>query len=161
MDSNRGTWIGFTVSGLCFGMVILVVLSAVFSMETLAGGFAGFCHQIDDRCYQINGETLPICVRCAWIYFGLAVGHTLFLYWKPNEARISQALVGAIALMVFDVWFEFIGFYENSFGTRALTGFFFGLVLSHFTLLGLREIYCERFNPNSYVRRIFLQGRTH
>ena len=160
MDFRRGRWIGFAVSSLFFALIGLVVLSAFFQWESVQSGLSGFCHQFSDRCYQVHGVTLPICVRCVWIYLGLGVGHTLFLYWKPNSERISRALIGVIGLLILDVLLEMFGLYSNWFWTRTLTGFLFGLVLSHFTLIGLREIFFELLNPKSYVRRKFLSGRT-
>jgi hypothetical protein len=34
------------------------------------------------------------------------------------------------------------------------------LVVSHFTLLGLRELYCELINPITHVRSRFFSSRT-
>ena len=114
--------------------------------------FGMVCHQFSDRCYQIQGVALPVCVRCVWIYLGLAVGHVVFVYWKPNAKRITQALIGVIGLMFLDVVLEMVGLYDNWFWSRAVTGCLFGFVLSHFTLLGLRELYLELIHSNSYVR---------
>lgn len=160
MQGNRRKWIGFAVSGLCFGLVILAVVSAWLGSEGIGFLFSGFCHQFSDRCYQIYGVALPVCVRCIWIYFGLAAGHILFLYWKPSTPGITRALIGVLGVMILDVLLEMVGFYENWFWSRALTGFLFGLVVSHFTLLGLQELYLELTNSKFYVRRKFFPGRT-
>lgn len=160
MAGETGKWVGFTVSGLCLAVIWLVVSIPVFEVESLSDVFSRFCHQFTDRCYQVNGVSLPVCVRCIWIYGGFAVGHILFLYWKPQIRRSSQALIGAIGLMLLDVALEWTGLYHNLFWTRMLTGFLFGFVVSRFTLLGLRELITELDNPFKYVRTKFFSGRT-
>ena len=152
MESNKGRWIGFAISGCFLGLIAFSLLVAVTGHSELEGIFGMVCHQFTDRCYSIGGVPLPVCVRGVGIYFGLACGHTLFIFWKPNPDRITKALIGVIALMLLDVLFEFLGFYHNWFWTRALTGFLVGLTVSHFTLLGLRELYFEFTNTKSYVR---------
>ena len=160
MAGETGKWVGFVVSGLCLSFISLVVGTSVLGIEALSDVFSRFCHQFTNRCYQVNGLPLSVCVRCLWIYGGFAVGHILFLYWKPQVRRITQALIGVIGLMFVDVVLERLGLYNNLFWTRALTGFLFGLVVSHFTLLGLREIITELNNPFKYVRTKFFSGRT-
>lgn len=160
MAGETGKWVGFVVSGLCLGVILLVVSIPFLGIEGLGDVFSRFCHQFTDRCYHVNGLPLPVCVRCIWIYGGFAVGHILFLYWKPHLRRITQSLIGVIGLILLDVVLERLGLYHNLFWTRALTGFLFGLVVSHFTLLGLREIITELNNPFKYVRTKFFSGRT-
>jgi len=160
MEGKRGRWIGFAVSGLFLGLISFVVFIAFSDWLVLREIFSGICHQVPDRCYDIHGLPLPVCVRCIWIYLGLAIGHILFIYWKPETVRITRALVGVITLMILDVLLEKVGLYENWFWSRAVTGGLFGLIVSHFTLLGLRELYCEFTNPITYVRSKFFSGRT-
>lgn len=152
MVSNRGRWIGFAMSGCFMSLIALSVYSVVAGVEPLARVFSMVCHQHVDRCYHLGGLPLPICVRCVWIYFGFAVGHIVFIFWQPQLKRITQVLIGVIFLMFLDVFLEMIGVYHNVFWTRALTGFMFGLVVSNFTLLGLRELYLELTNSKNYVR---------
>lgn len=152
MESKRGRWIGFAISGCFLGLIAMSLVAATTGASHLEAVFSRVCHQFSDRCYQIWGVTLPICVRCLWIYLGLAAGHVLFIYWKPDSNRITRALIGVIGLMFLDVLLEVIGLYENWFWSRAITGCLFGLVLSHFTLLGLRELYIELTNSKNYVR---------
>ena len=160
MAFRRGNWIGFGITGFCFAVLGLAIFSVQYGSMISDPFFGRLCHQFNDRCYHINGVALPICVRCVWIYLGMAIGHSLFLFWKPESRRITRALVGVIALMFIDVMFERVGVYNNLFWTRALTGFLFGLIVSHFTLLGLRELYCELTNPITYVRSRFFSSRS-
>ena len=152
MHSSRGIWIGFVISGLFFGLIVMSVVAAFTGSEVLSGIFKTVCHQFDYRCYHIDGVAMAVCVRCVWIYFGLAVGHTLFIYWKPKIKRITSALIGVLALMLFDVVLELLGVYHNWFLSRAVTGFLVGLTVSHFTLLGLQGLYLEFKNSKTYVR---------
>jgi uncharacterized membrane protein len=161
MDDKRGRWVGVAVSGLFIGLISFVGFVAVSGIPIVGAFFNEICHQVPDRCYHIHGIALPVCVRCIWIYLGLATGHILFIYWKPETVRITRALIGVITLMILDVLLEKLGLYENWFWSRAVTGSLFGLIVSHFTLLGLRELYCEFTNPFTYVRSKFFSGRTH
>jgi uncharacterized membrane protein len=160
MNFDRGKWIGFGVSGLFVGLIGLAVFAPSTDSVLAKLFFSKVCHQLTDRSYHLHGIALPVCVRCIWIYAGFAIGHVLFLFWKPNNNRITQALIGVIALMIMDVGFELAGLYNNLFWTRAVSGFLFGLVVSRFTLLGLREIYCELSNPVTYVRSRFFKSGT-
>ena len=160
MLNSRSNWIGFTVSGLCLGLVVLAVLAAGSNDSGLGQVFSRVCHQQSDRCHHWFGAALPLCVRCIWIYLGLAFGHILFVYWKPDSGRVTRALIGLIGLMVLDVLLEKAGLYHNWFWSRGVTGFLFGAVVSHFTLLGLRELYCQFINQKTYVRTVFISGRT-
>ena len=160
MQGVKGRWVGIIVSFLCTGMIALAIYSASGGPVWLGDVFSDFCHQYSDRCYHIEGVALPVCVRCIWIYAGLAVGHILFIFLIPRSERITRLLIGVMVLMVMDVLFEKVGLYENWFWSRAVTGFLFGLVLSHFTLLGLSELYLKFSNKNSYVRSKYLAGRT-
>ena len=153
MDSRRGRWIGFAISGFFLSLIGFSFYLTTTSPSYVEGVFGMICHQISDRCYHIEGIALPVCVRCIWIYLGLAIGHCLFIFWKPDTNRITRALIGVIGLMFLDVLLEMIGLYHNWFWSRAVTGCLFGLVLSHFTLLGLRELYLELTNSKNYVRR--------
>lgn len=160
VQDKKGRWVGIFVSSICVGMIALAIYAASGGPEWLGQVFRGFCHQFSDRCYHIDEVAMPVCVRCIWIYAGLAVGHTLFIFFIPRAERITRLLIGVIILMVLDVSLERIGLYHNWFWSRAVTGFLFGLVLSHFTLLGLSELYNKLSNRNSYVRSKFLTGRS-
>lgn len=160
MQDAQGRWIGYLVSGLCLALILVILFCALVPGEGVELFFSSFCHQFDDRCYHIQGVGLPVCVRCIWIYSGLMIGHILFIFWNPASRRITQALIGVIIFMILDVFLETLGLYQNWFWTRATTGFLFGLVVSHFTLLGLREIYSEPTNPINYVRSKFISSRT-
>ena len=159
MEDNRGMWVGFLISSLCLAVIALVLYTPLMNSGALNQVFGRFCHQITDRCYDLEGTPLPVCVRCIWIYVGFAIGHTVFVFWKPQLIGMTRALIGVIALMMLDVALEWLGLYHNFFWTRALTGFLFCLVVSYFTLLGLREIVAELNNPFSYVRSKFLSSR--
>jgi len=152
MGNRGGSWIGYSISAVCLGLIGFVFYSAWSGAEFSSQLFRSVCHQFSDRCYHLNGVALPVCVRCIWIYLGLAAGHTLFIYWKPETKRITRCLIGVIALMVLDVVLENSGLYHNWFWSRAVTGLLFGLIVSHFTLLGLREIYIELTHSKTYVR---------
>jgi len=152
MQSNRSRWIGFAISGCFLGLIAFSIYIAVVGPTPLGGFFSSVCHQWADRCYHIHDVPLPVCVRCIWIYFGLALGHTLFIFWNPGTKRITRVLIGVIGLMFLDVVLEFIGFYSNWFWSRSITGFLFGLSVSYFTLLGLQELYFNFTNSNTHDR---------
>lgn len=124
-----------------------VAVAGVSPAQPWARGlFLQACHQIPERCYSWHGHPIGLCVRCLWIYLGLALGHPLFSFWRLSEKAVLRSLYVVAGLMFADVAFETMGIYHNIFVTRAITGAGFGLVCSWFTLEGLFELSSNREN---------------
>ena len=136
-NTKRIAWL---VGGIFFVWSNLAVAASLPGCAWLRELFASACHQRPDRSYSLAGHPVGLCVRCLWIYLGLACGHPLFAYLRVPEKVKYRLLYSSLALMLADVALETIGVYDNVPLTRAVTGAFFGLACSAFTLRGLSEL---------------------
>jgi uncharacterized membrane protein len=141
VEHSRTERIAWVVSGLFLVLLGLAVLAAVPGFEPLRGLFSSACHQEPDRCYSLFGHPIGLCVRCFWIYLGLAAGHPMFAKLNVTEKNALRMVAVAAALMALDVGLETIGLYHNWKALRAATGGLFGFVVSWFTLRGLSELF--------------------
>jgi uncharacterized membrane protein len=100
------------------------------------------CHQRADRSFHLWHAQLPVCGRCAGIYFGGAFGAALALILRRWTVRRLPCSVGApraggwrrIILLgslpaVASVLLEWVGLLNPSTGLRAATGVPLGLVV--------------------------------
>lgn len=130
------------LAGFLFGMMIaFAVLSAVYPEMGLRGLFAPVCHQQPERCHWIGGEPVATCVRCFWLYLGLAIGHLRFLVSVRVPAWRRQFLFIALALAGIDWVSGWLGLTSDWVMTHALTGFGVGVAIANFTLPGLVECF--------------------
>jgi uncharacterized membrane protein len=132
--------VAWSVSGFLILWTALSLAAALPGREWLRPLFAAGCHQIPERCYSIGGHPAGLCVRCVWIYLGMALGHPLFTIVRMKEGRALRMVILAALLIVADVALETAGVYNNWKVLRSLTGAFFGTTCSWFTLRGLSEL---------------------
>ncbi|MDB6109791.1 MAG: putative rane protein [Pedosphaera sp.] len=142
------------IAWLIFGFFI--IWSGLAVAAALPGGswlhrlFSPTCHQAPERCYEFMGHPIGLCVRCLFIYLGLALGHPVFARWQLSEKNSLRLLGTAGFLVVADVLLESMGLYDNCKSTRAVTGGLFGFACAWFTLRGLSEL---SFNPEPKITR--------
>jgi len=139
----RRAFVGGVVALFCVGLVLLAYWSA---REHWFYGYYllnPLCHQQPERCFEVNGMPWALCVRCVAIWCSLALGHLLFIVWRPPARVMRLGLIGAIAAMFLDVGLEFFGLYHDVETLRMLTGFLFGIFTAYFTLAGLNELFYQ------------------
>jgi uncharacterized membrane protein len=120
--------------------LLLILLALAPGTDLIRQFFAAGCHQQPGRCYVIAGHPAALCVRCLWLYFGLAIGHMVFT-WAPLREKGAIRLLGcAVVLLLADVGAESLHFYHDWRALRASTGFFFGFGCAWFSLQGLAEL---------------------
>lgn len=119
---------------------VTVLLEQIPSGHGLARGLRflyGFqCHQREPRSFRWLGETLPVCMRCTGIYFGLGLA---VLVGRPRlrpDPFKAWLLVGALFVFL-DVATEYVGLRPPSAILRFLTGAFlsYGIALLLLSLL--------------------------
>jgi uncharacterized membrane protein len=142
----RTTPIAWLTSGFFFIWVGLAVAAALPGNAWLHRLFSTACHQVPERSYSLMGHPIGLCVRCVWIYLGLAVGHPAFAYLRISEKQSLRLLGSAGFLVVVDVLLESVGLYDNWKPIRAVTGGLFGFACAWFTLRGLSEL-CLKPEP--------------
>ena len=104
---------------------LLIVVSAPAHWTLVQAAFRLVCHQHADRCLTIAGATMPVCARCAGIYFGGFAALLLRVPDRPLSAR--RWLIAAAALMALDWASEAAGLRPAWAPLRVATGLLLGL----------------------------------
>jgi uncharacterized membrane protein len=112
----------------CFSLIA----APVFGLSFVYAFFSRICHQDPARSWHLMGSPLPVCVRCASIYFAFTL--SLWFGLKANTRRLRWALVFmfcefVVARLLVDVAF-----------LRSVSGIFVGLAAAPFVKQGLEEI---------------------
>ncbi len=113
------------------------------------GFFAPLCHQLDDRCFHIDGNKFAVCVRCFGIYTGFFAGTILYrLIYRGNKflkmPRLIYFLVPLVLLFA-DVLLEYLNFIPDNYYTRIVTGGLTGLISAFFIVPGVIIFVLEIF----------------
>lgn len=130
-----GLWLG-----LGFGAVTsLAVLSAIFPDSGLRSFFSSACHQQSGRSHHIDGIPFGVCVRCFWLYAGLAAAHLRFTLFQtiPTWRRPFLVITAVLAGMS---WVAgWLGIAGDVVLLRAATSVLFAVAVSHYTVPGITE----------------------
>jgi len=100
-----------------------VAYAAAFVVYGLA---AWICHQRPERSFYMFGTQMPVCARCAGIYFG-AAGGAIAWALRPSRSplltrRARVILIAAAAPTAATLMFEWTTGIMPSNGVRALAG---------------------------------------
>jgi len=90
-----------------------------------------WCHQRSDRSLSLNGNQLPLCIRCFGIFLGIPLGCLISLLWiVPVTPTLHRKLILVLLIgflpIVTDGGGQFIGLWESLPVMRALTGILAG-----------------------------------
>jgi uncharacterized membrane protein len=108
---------------------ILVTLDAPWNLVYYFGDI--WCHQRADRSLSLNGNQLPLCIRCFGIFLGIPLGCLISLLWAVpitpalHRKVIIVLLIGSLPI-VMDGGGQLLGFWESLPAIRALTGILAG-----------------------------------
>ncbi len=91
------------------------------------------CHQQPQRSFFIHGLPMALCVRCTFIYLGMAGGVALALV-KKNVRLPDVVYVAVLLFVVLEIGTEMLGFYSNFKLLRSVSGFVSGVALMIFLL---------------------------
>jgi uncharacterized membrane protein len=94
--------------------------------------FSRICHQEPERSWQLFGRSLPVCIRCASIYFAFTLSLWLELKANVRWLRVS------VALMLFE--FAVARLFIDAAPLRSLSGILVGLSAAPFVKQGIEEI---------------------
>jgi uncharacterized membrane protein len=97
--------------------------------------FAIICHQDPGRSWHIGGEPLPVCIRCASIYFAFLAGLWLRLSPRTYWLRIALTVMMCefvVARLVVDIAL-----------VRSISGILFGITAAPFVRQGVEEMIRE------------------
>ena len=148
------TWAGVLILVLVWiaGIVLVPVLRASGGDSTLlsilARAYGGVCHQLDDRSFHIAGHPLAVCSRCFGIYVGYLAGLIVYPFTRSlTQTELPQRswLIAALAPVAIDFAGGFLGIFENTQASRALTGMIAGAAGAFYTLPGLVSLAASLF----------------
>ncbi len=111
---------------------LAIAAGPLTGLSTIYSFFAIICHQDPGRSWRLLGEPLPVCIRCASIYFGFLAA--LWLRVSPGTQWLRIAVVlmiceFVIARLVLDVAI-----------VRSVTGILFGAAAAPFVRQGIEEM---------------------
>jgi len=104
--------------------------------------FSPVCHQIPERCFQLQGHPLAVCGRCLGIYVGFAAG--LLLYPLIRGFATANLPSGRLFLlltlpMALDAVAGILGLWASPIGVRFATGAVWGTILPFFFVAGASD----------------------
>ena len=132
----------------------LLFVSATLAAPLLEGGggsgsdnaasfiylaYSRICHQIADRSFQIEGHPFAVCSRCFGIYVGYVLGLIIYPFARSvgeTETPARIWLLLALALVAIDFAGDWVGLFDNTLLSRALTGMVAGAAGAFYTLPG-------------------------
>lgn len=101
--------------------------------------YSRVCHQIADRSFHVEGYPLAVCSRCFGIYAGYVSGLAVYPFVRSlarTEAPGRVWLLLALAPVAIDFAGGYVGVFDNTLLSRALTGLVAGAAGAFFTLPG-------------------------
>ena len=111
---------------------ISIIAGPLTGSSAIYSFFAMICHQDPSRSWYLLGEPLPVCVRCASIYFGFLAA--LWLRISPRTQWLRVALV----LMLCE--FVFARLVLDAAVIRSISGILFGVTAAPFVRQGIEEM---------------------
>jgi uncharacterized membrane protein len=111
---------------------VSILLAPITGSSTIYSFFAMICHQDPSRSWQVLGKPLPVCIRCASIYFGFVAA--LWLRLSPKTRWLRVALVFMLCEFVFARVLLDAAF------LRSLSGTLFGVTAAPFIRKGIEEM---------------------
>ena len=126
-------------------------------LSLLTRVYSRVCHQVDDRSFHVAGHALAVCSRC----FGIYVGYLAGLIVYPFARSLTQTdfpdrswLIIALAPVAVDFAGGFLGIFENTLASRALTGMIAGAAGAFYTLPGLVSLAASLFKVQTTAARV-------
>jgi uncharacterized membrane protein len=132
-------WGGAATATLLCSLLLAVALAPAlvppqWRMLPMAA-FHTLCHQLPDRSPHLDGVQLAACWRCTGFFAGLIVGALLLPLTGRLDARLNAGakwwLVGALGLMALDWAGPVVGYWDNTWTSRAATGGLLGAVAGY------------------------------
>src|SRR5262245_22166591 len=109
-----------------------IIAAPLLGSSWIYAFFSAICHQDPARSWHLNGEPLPVCMRCTSIYLSFTL--SAWLQLTPNQRWLRTSLMFmlcefALAHLLIDVAL-----------LRCLSGILVGLSAAPFVKQGLEEM---------------------
>ena len=86
------------------------------------------CHQKPDRSFFLNGNQMSFCSRCTAIWFGIAIGLAIMLYYQIDlNERFMLLIILSLIPIGIDGTGQLLGFWESTNLSRVITGLIIGV----------------------------------
>jgi hypothetical protein len=124
-----------TLLAVSFVWCLTILLVTLFPSRAAVEFFHIICHQDESRSWMLMGQALPVCIRCASLYFGAFAG--LVFGGAPNRRWLRWCFGMAIAEFV-------IGhlFFDSEL-LRTVSGLLLGSAAAPFIRVGVEELIGE------------------
>ena len=126
-------------------------------LSLLARAYGRVCHQLDDRSFHIAGHPLAVCSRCFGIYVGYLAGLIVYPFTRSltqTELPHRSWLIVALVPIAVDFAGGYLGIFENTLASRALTGLVAGAAGAFYTLPGLVSLAASLFKVQTTAARV-------
>ena len=110
-----------------------ILAAPALSLTPIYEFFSLICHQQPERSWFLMGQPLPVCIRCAAIYFGFLAA----LIAKRQPAAVLLKV--AIVLTLGEVCFEWL--VMDSVVARSFTGLLLGASAAPFVRIGVEQMF--------------------
>jgi uncharacterized membrane protein len=111
---------------------LTIVVAPLAGAPAIYALFSVICHQDPARSWHVLGEPLPVCIRCASIYFGFLASLWLGIRASAQWLRIAIVFMAAefvLARLIIDAS-----------AIRSLSGILLGVAAAPFVRQGIEEI---------------------
>ena len=109
-----------------------IIAAPLLHLPSVYQFFSLICHQDPARSWGLFGEPLPVCIRCASIYFAFTA--SLWLGFRTNVTWLRAALVFMLCEFVFARVFV------DAAALRSLSGILVGWSAAPFVKQGVEEL---------------------
>jgi uncharacterized membrane protein len=144
----------FIAASIAWALVLPLApaIAARAQATPVEGGFllavyaigSGICHQRPERSFFLWSHQMPVCARCAGIYFGAAIAAIAAMGMAPVKGRRASAwraiLVAASLPAAASILFEWITGDMPSHWVRAATGLPLGAAIAATVVSALAPI---------------------
>ena len=121
-------------------------------LSLLSYAYGRVCHQVADRSFHLAGHPLAVCARCCGIYVGYLAGLTVYPIARSlteTELPHRRWLILALLPVAADFAGGYLGIFENTLASRALTGMIAGVAGAFYTLPGLVSLAASLFKAQT------------
>ncbi len=132
---------------LLISMIVAAPLAAANNHSgfaiTIYRAFGTLCHQLPDRSFFVAGHKLAVCARCTGLYAGYTLVLIVYPLLRPLRSTTlpnARWLFVAAAPLFVDVALTLLGLWDNTHGSRLLTGMLLGGVTVFYVMPGLAEL---------------------
>lgn len=142
------------------GLVLLAPLLKAggwpLSSLVIYKSFAGVCHQMPERSFQLWGFPAAVCARCLGLYAGLLAGVAAYPLarglTRTDVPRRAWLLLAAAPTSI-DFLLGVTGLWENTHWSRFTTALPLGAAVAFYVVPGLVELATRRRNRDAILKR--------